>query len=114
MEKEPVPTRNEPWYRLFMYCILIFRKPSVQNSAYGVMGHGGASFIRGFQFHIVSFPAAFFKGSHDFQDMESLAAVRPAAAAAAKGLRHISHTQSAAVILIIKYQRDFFKASFFL
>lgn len=58
-------------------------------------------------------PGCFFKGSHDFQDMESLAAVRPAAAAAAKGLRHISHTQSAAVILIIEYQRDFFKASFF-
>lgn len=93
MEKEPVPTQNEPWYRLFMYGILIFRKPSVQNTAYGVMGHGGASFIRGFQFHIVSFPAAFFKGSHDFQDMESLAAVRPAAAAAAKAFA-ISATPS--------------------
>ena len=80
MEKEPVPTRNEPWYRLFMYCILIFRKPSVQNSAYGVMGHGGASFIRGFQFHIVSFPAAFFKGSHEMCIRDSTSAYLDSAA----------------------------------
>ena len=77
------------------------------------MSHGRASFIGGFQFQIAALKAAFFKSGHDFQYMQSLAAVCPAGPSGAKCFCHIGDTQAAAVFLIIEGQRDFLEAAVF-